>query len=66
MVAFFEWLDTRPLLYWIVAWSCFGLCMIASWIAQPATKAKPGGQWAAHPLLFVGLIFLTLFAFRWP
>ncbi|MBI2515753.1 MAG: hypothetical protein HYV95_02445 [Opitutae bacterium] len=66
MTALFEALDANPLLYWGVAWTCFGLCAGSALLAgsgnEPAQPRNP----AAHPALFACLIVATLCAFRWP
>ncbi|HET7538125.1 MAG TPA: glycosyltransferase family 39 protein [Candidatus Didemnitutus sp.] len=65
-----EWLDSHPNGYWAFAWSLFGLLIVASAGALFATLLNERGrQWGQRLLprwVFVTLLFLTFFAFRWP
>ncbi len=56
------WLDAAPWRYWGVAWLCFGLTGAFAWWPEAGGRLSPA--WSRR--LFVGLIFLTLVAFRWP
>ncbi|HEX2862774.1 MAG TPA: hypothetical protein VHN79_14095 [Lacunisphaera sp.] len=66
MVVFFEWLDAHPALYWTAAWGSFALVLFTACAARPSPPGIPARKWIAHPLLFAGLVCLTLCAFRWP
>lgn len=66
MIALFEVLDARPVLYWSLAWACFGLCLGCALLAEPGGEKGKLRRLIAHPVLFACLIIATLCAFRWP
>lgn len=66
MTPWFELLDHHPLLYWTVAWVCFGLCLCAAWLARPGNENSKLRNVVSHPALFACLMVATLCAFRWP
>lgn len=66
MIAVFEWLDARPLLYGTIAWGSLGLCVTAAALPAPAGAGPGWRKWAGHPLVFASLVLLVLGAFRWP